>query len=192
MCKQIGLSKRKKIQHNNGFTLIEAMTVVAILAILSMITIPSYVNYLGYHQIQSIQKNLYSTLRTVRLKAITNAQNVIMCASENLTHCIKNSKKDTDWSAGWIVFLDINQNNQRDTEFEELLSIQTSFDNQHVKWNRGSWLSYNYDGKVNMNGSFFICSQQLDNKENSRAIIINRVGRPYQSNKTASGNQITC
>ncbi|MCJ8311369.1 MAG: type II transport protein GspH [Saccharospirillaceae bacterium] len=183
-------SAQKQITHC-GFTIIEFMAVIAITAILATASIPSYSSYLSDRKIQLTQQSIFSTLRQIRLQAITQAQSIVMCSSVDQISCSKNTNSK-DWSAGWIVFVDLNNNKKRDVKNEDILILQSINKNQNIVWNRGGYLVYNYEGKVNQNGSFFICAVADVESEKSRSIIINRVGRPYLSKLTSNDKLIVC
>ena len=185
-------------QHNDvmqsmhhGFTLIEFLVVIAITSILASVSIPSYSSYMSARKIQMTQHNIFSTLILMRLQAITHAQSLVMCSSLDQVTCSYDSDIE-DWRAGWIVFVDLNENKKRDPENEEILILESKNDTQNIKWNRGGYLSYNYEGRVNQNGSFFICALNNPNDQQSRSIIINRVGRPYLSKLTSTQALIKC
>jgi len=174
-----------------GFTLIESMVVITVVGILATVSIPSYSNYVNSQKIQQSQQNIFSTLRQIRMQAVTQAQSVVMCSSVDHNICSYDSDPE-DWSAGWIVFVDLNNNKQRDVKTEDILKLDSNNDNHIIKWNRGGYLTYNYEGKINQNGSFFVCGLTNTDQNLARSVIINRVGRAYLSKYTSNDEKIVC
>ena len=175
----------------NGFTLTELIIVIAIISILATVSIPSFSSYISARKTQITQQKIFSTIRQIRLLAITHAQTIVMCSSVDQITCSANTDSK-NWNDGWIVFVDLNENKKRDVKKEDILILEPKNNSHNIKWNRGSYLAYNYEGKVNQNGSFFICDNKRVKNQHSRSIIINRVGRPYLSKFTSTQKLIEC
>ncbi|MCX5880490.1 MAG: GspH/FimT family pseudopilin [Deltaproteobacteria bacterium] len=58
------------MQKDNGFTLVEMMTVIAIMAIVSAIAIPNFYSYAAGMKLRNAGRDLYSTLQNTRMNAI--------------------------------------------------------------------------------------------------------------------------
>ena len=91
---------------NYGFTIIELLVTVAILAILSAIAIPSFNELIDSNARRTQLASIGGDLRHARGEALGKRQEVVICSSANGTTCSGN----TDWSNGWIIFLDRNIN----------------------------------------------------------------------------------
>jgi len=88
-----------------GFTLIELMTAIMVAAVLLAVGIPSYREITRNNSVTSAQNDLVTALTLARSEALRQATPVSVCASSNGTSCLTGSGP-TDWSAGWIVFVD--------------------------------------------------------------------------------------
>ncbi|WP_246072622.1 GspH/FimT family pseudopilin [Extensimonas perlucida] len=90
-----------------GITLIEAMVVVAILAILAALAGPAFTPLMQRWRVRQAAESLQSSLYLGRSEAIKRGGNVSIksnCASAT-----------TDWSCGWTVFIDTNNNGAQDS-----------------------------------------------------------------------------
>lgn len=85
-----------------GFTLLELMITVSILAILLAIAVPSFTSTIRSNQIETTTNGLVGALSLARSEASKRGTSVSVCASTNGTSC----SGGTDWSTGWIVFMD--------------------------------------------------------------------------------------
>ena len=85
-----------------GFTLLELMVAVAVLAILLGMGVPAYNDSIRNNQIAATSADLISALSLARNEAMKRGMRVSVCAAANPDACAAG----TDWSNGWIVFVD--------------------------------------------------------------------------------------
>jgi len=179
------------IKKTKGFTLLEAMVTVAILGILSSIAAPSLQSYIASHQTSKITSDLFADIRSLRQLSISGAQNVVICASSNQSTCLADATEAKNWAIGWVAFLDLNQNNQRDSDTEDILILQTSLTDGEISYSGGAILTFDYQGEISNSQQFSICSNTNDT-ELSRAIIVNKVGRAMSVRPSQLNTVISC
>jgi type IV fimbrial biogenesis protein FimT len=99
------MSKELSRRHS-GFTMMELLMVIVIVAVLASIAIPSFRYVTNSNRIATEVNGLLGDLQFARSQAVKEGQTVTVCASAgpNYTACSNNS----NWAAGWIVFLDTN------------------------------------------------------------------------------------
>lgn len=86
----------------SGFTLIELMITLAVGIVILAIGLPSIMSMMSTNQAAAYANNLVGAIRLARSEAVKQASSVTICASNaGQTACSGN-----DWSNGWIVFSD--------------------------------------------------------------------------------------
>lgn len=102
-----------------AFTLFELLTVVSILAVILAMAVPLMRNQTADGRITESINLLMSTMRTARSEAIARFEiNIVVCARGTGSSC------GTNWSAGWMIFVDSNRDDSRDDD-EEILRLVT-------------------------------------------------------------------
>ena len=93
----------------NGFTLIEALAVIAALAVLIGVAIPAYLGAMSNTRVTALQATLFEHVALAMRHAIVAGTPVVLCASQDGEDCGQGSA----WSAGWIAFADTDRDSQR-------------------------------------------------------------------------------
>ncbi len=106
-----------------GFTLLEAVVVMAMVAVLMAIAVPSYRYVTNANRIAGEVNGLLGDLQFARAEAIKEGQTVTVCVSGNGTSC---SAGVSTWQNGWIVFQDPNNNHVVDGG-ENVIRVQAAF-----------------------------------------------------------------
>lgn len=109
---------QKSMLRSHGFTLIEALMVIAILATLLALAGPSYAGLFGRTQTRTARSALNVALSQARLAAIGRSVPVVVCPSADQWTC----SRSTQWQHGWIVFADLDNDRERSGD-EPLLSV---------------------------------------------------------------------
>jgi type IV fimbrial biogenesis protein FimT len=92
---------------NTGFTLIEMMVVIAISAILLAVGVPSFTYMMDRTRVANEVNEVLADLALTRAEAITRRGRVIICRSSTPTSASATCDvASTDWTPGWIVFVD--------------------------------------------------------------------------------------
>ncbi len=94
-----------------GFTLVEALTVLAITAILLLIGVPAYAGLVESQRASSAMHLLTAHMASARSTAITYRIPTVVCPSDRAGGC----RRDGDWSQGWLMFFDADGNRQPDS-----------------------------------------------------------------------------
>ena len=110
---------------SGGVTLIELMIVVAILAILSAAAMPSMVRFINDMRTSSATNDFTAALNLARLEAVNPnraARPVTVCRSANPEAAIPSCANGSDWSSGWIVFV------EQDTSATHVVTVANVLD----------------------------------------------------------------
>ncbi len=91
-----------------GFTLVEALTVLAVAALLLVAAVPQYSDWRGARLLANEAERLAASMNFARAEAIKRGYRVNLCPSRDRQSCAVNG----DWGGGWIVYVDRNRNGQ--------------------------------------------------------------------------------
>ena len=105
-----------------GLTLIELLVVLAIAAIITTTAIPSFHSFIQNNRMSTSVHKFVSSLNLARSEAVKRGSRVTMCKSSDQATCAASG----GWQQGWIVFVDDNDNGQRETATEELIRVEKS------------------------------------------------------------------
>ncbi|MCJ0762804.1 GspH/FimT family pseudopilin [Variovorax terrae] len=94
-----------------GFTLIELLMVIAIAAILMGLAAPSFRNMLLNQKLASSASNLLGDVMQARNEALAKNRRVTVQPASG-----------TNWAAGWVVYVDLNNNGSYDSGSDTLIS----------------------------------------------------------------------
>jgi type IV fimbrial biogenesis protein FimT len=135
----------KRAQH--GMTMVELMTVVSITGILLAIGVPSYKYVTTSNRVSAEVNSLLSDMQYARSESIKEGQMVTVCPSQAQAQCDLNS---TNWQGGWIVFSDVNSDQQVPNNCPTCIlrrqSAFTSAQDTFVSDNGLSYVSFNREG----------------------------------------------
>lgn len=84
--------------YQRGFTLIELIVTFSLLAILLALAAPSFVSYRRNSELVSITNNFIASLNAARTEGM----------KKNMYSMVVPIGNDNNWSAGWVVFIDVN------------------------------------------------------------------------------------
>ncbi|HED35647.1 MAG TPA: type II secretion system protein GspH [Gammaproteobacteria bacterium] len=186
-----------------GFTLMELMIVLAMAGIIAAIGIPSFSSMITTNQLADITNELTLALKRARAEAIASGRDVIVCSSINSSGC---SQAAGNWSKGWVVMVDRNQNGSfLESEPNELFWVKTidADTSTKIKITPGPFttpdlpndfskevrFSYTGELKAGTTGGFQICSGVTGSGFPRREITVSVAGQThFEKNTTATNN----
>jgi type IV fimbrial biogenesis protein FimT len=161
-------------RQSRGFTLIELLTTTSIFAILASIGVPSFRHLIETQRAVAAISSLQSHMALARMAAVSRNHRTVLCPTPDGQHCTNT----TDWSTGWMLFIDEDGNRQPDAS-DDILRIEQQPISKHLRIASTAGrqqLRYLSDGRsAGSNLTINICNQrgQLLGK-----VIVNNVGRP--------------
>lgn len=99
-----------------GFTLLEAVVVLAIVAIVATIGLPAFNDSMRSVRTATALNLLTSALASARSTALLRRQAVSVCPSQDRHTC----RKDLVWEDGWIVYVDAKKTGQPSSDADIL------------------------------------------------------------------------
>ena len=106
---------------DSGFTLVEAMVVIAITAILVGLAAPSMRSLIERNGVSQSLDSMLSSLSFARAEAIKRGMPVTLCRSANPEASSPQCSADKAWNTGWLVFVDFGGDGSFDTAKGDLL-----------------------------------------------------------------------
>lgn len=89
-----------------GFTLIEALVVMAIAAILMVLAVPGFHNTLASSRNSDAANTLISAIDLARSEAVRRGLNVTICRATDVVAALPTCGGAGDWADGWFIFVD--------------------------------------------------------------------------------------
>ena len=93
------------IKHEQGFTLLELMTALAVAAVLIAVGVPQLRDLTIQQRITGAAQDLHVDHALARSEAVTRATNVTVCPSSDMATCTADG-----WGNGRLIFIDTNAN----------------------------------------------------------------------------------
>lgn len=119
-----------------GFTLVELMVTVAIIAIAAGIAAPNLASLIANYRLTTSANTTLAAITMARAEAFKRGKRIIVCTSSNASSC----DNSATWASGWIVFVDDNNDNSRDTgsAAEPLLRVGAASPNITIAGSNGA------------------------------------------------------
>ena len=162
------------MRRNAGFTLIELVTTLSVMTILASIAAPSFAGFVERQRASAAISSLMTHMALARMSAISRNRRAVLCPSSNGDEC----ETSTDWSAGWMLFLDDDGNRTADAS-DEIIRVDLEPTSRHLRvisTTGRPQLRYLPDGRsAGANLTVSICNQD---GELLGQVIVNNMGRP--------------
>ncbi len=117
-----------RMERTRGFTLIELVVTMAIAAVLMMVAVPSFVNFQRNSQLTSLTNSLVASIYAARGEAMKTGFNAFVVPTAN----------GSDWTTGWIVFVDNNGDGSFSAADDTLVQTQPALEGYFTASGTGS------------------------------------------------------
>ncbi|MCG8465784.1 MAG: GspH/FimT family pseudopilin [Xanthomonadales bacterium] len=153
-----------------GMTLMDLMIALSVITILSSLGLPAIGALLSNSRLHGAKNEVATHLSLARSAAITHNQAAVLCPSNDGEICSRGA-----WAQGWIVFVDANNNRQRN-KGEALIQVKQSNDRISINTGRRNTFRFRFDGSaIGSNGTFRICDER--GPEYGWAVVVSQLGR---------------
>ena len=109
---------------HSGFTAIELLVVISILGILAALAGPSFTSTIQRWRVRQAVENMTSTIYYARSEAIKRGGRITVIRNDLTTECPQ-ATTNQEWSCGWSVFVDSNDNGTQQANEETLQTFAT-------------------------------------------------------------------
>lgn len=181
--------KKASIHHQQGLTLFELITALAIFAITLSIGVPAIQGILHYNRVATHINLLSRSISLGRSEAIKRNRHVVMCKSQDMLSCTRRGS----WQQGWMIFVDLNVDRQRSEDEPLLLARGKLPGNLYVKFSAfrsPNFITFRPTGITLMNGTFSFCI--YGQPDTRKALILSKTGRVYISKTGYNGKTLKC
>lgn len=94
------------MNRQHGVTLVELLLVIVVLTTVLALGVPSFKQFIKNNRLTAQANNVVLAIQTARNEAIKRGAGTTVCAANS---SLNGCAGDTDWTGGWIVFSDLNQ-----------------------------------------------------------------------------------
>jgi len=160
-----------------GFTLIELMMTLAVAAIILTIAIPSFTTFTQKSRLTKQVNLLAASIATARGEAAKRGARVVVCASDSPTATTPACSGTIDnWSNGWVVFIDSDNDLTVDAASDVVATFQTE-NGVSVMNDAAVTLVFNPDGSTTNADllKFAICDSR--GKDQGKELTVATTGR---------------
>ena len=168
---------------NRGFTLLEALVVLALLAVLLSLAGPNLQGMRQKHQMQSQAEQLQASLLLARSEALRRQQRVTLCVRESSAGAGPLCAMSGTWAQGWVMFVDGNDSGHREAS-ETVLQLHGALP-EFLKLQGNAtvdrYISYGPEGRSqSTSGAFQAGTLTLCGAGQAHVwrVVINAVGKP--------------
>jgi type IV fimbrial biogenesis protein FimT len=168
---------------NSGFTLIELLTTLAVAAIILSVGVPSFRAVIMDNRLVSQANQLVTSIKIARSAAVRYQRNATVCASANFDAAVPSCSASTDWSNGWIVWVD--KDRDATTDANEVISVFGPIHNASTLSSGAAAFTYDARGFGTTGAAdMTLCDSRT--AETGRLIRVNTVGRTNVSRQGCS------
>ena len=162
------------MRSSSGFTLIELATTVAVMGVLAGVAVPPMHDFVARQRTSAAVGSLTTHMNLARMAAISRNHRTVLCPSSDGANCAAG----TDWSQGWMLFVD-EDGNRRPDGSDDILRVDLEPTSRHlrvVSTSGRQQLRYLPDGRsAGTNLTVSICNKS---GELLGQVIVNNIGRP--------------
>ena len=172
------------MKSENGFTLVELIITLAIGAILLTIGVPSFQNYILDNRLVTQANRISNDINIARSAAIKYQRPGEICISADSTTATPTCTGGTDWSVGWIVWVDKDRDGTPDVPGEIIITAEALSGSTTLTSAALGAISYDSRGFATSTDTLTLCDDRTG--EVGRSIDIRGAGRINISKDTVS------
>jgi len=174
----------RKFKNIRGFTILELMITLGIVAILVAVGVPGFRSVIMDNRMVSQANLLVTSVNVARSNAVKYQRNAAVCSSTNHDAAVPTCSGATDWSTGWIVWVDKDRDGA--TDANEIISVNGPLNDASTLTSTAA-VGFAYDSRgfgILGGDDLMLCDDRTG--ETGRRIRINAAGRTNVSRQGCS------
>jgi len=174
----------REIRTSFGYSLYELLMTLALFATVVALGVPSFASIVANHRLRTEIDHLFHAVHHARKESVVRRRVVTLCPTADGENC------GVDWSAGWMMFVNIDRDWPAKREADEpvIKWIRTQPENRIVA-NRRSFSLRSIDLRAT-NGTLIFCDRA--DRARPRALVISYTGRPRVAYEDRRGRPYSC
>jgi type IV fimbrial biogenesis protein FimT len=171
-----------------GIALIELVACLAVLAILALIGARALRHGLEAARASNARAHLLSSLQLAATRAGVTGRHAVLCPSANGTTCLAS----VEWSGGWIVFSDVDEDGHADAGERQLDRVAPLGGQVRLRSTAGRTrvTFQGNSGNAGSNLTFTLCDGRGPAK--ARSLVLSNRGRLREAPASAAAAAVTC
>lgn len=173
-------------QFSAGFSLYELLLTLLLIALLASVAVSSFATVVANGRIRTEVNALFHAIHLARKESIMRRSVVSICPSANGRNC----SATLDWSAGWIMFSNIDRDEPPQVDVNEpVLQVHTAGPHIRISANRRGF-TLRATSKRATNGTLVVCDHLQ--RVPARALVVSYTGRPRVALANPRGDSYFC
>ena len=167
-----------------GFTLLELMVILAVASILLSVGVPSFRGVVMDNRMVGSANQFVTAVNMARSSAVRFQRNATVCSSTDWDAALPTCNGTSDWSDGWIVWVDKDRDGA--TDANEIVAVHEPL-HDSITFAATASTSFSYDSRgfgITAGDTFSLCDSRSG--ENGRVVRVNNVGRTNVDNLTCT------
>lgn len=165
------------MKRQKGFTLLELMVTLAIVSILLSVGVPGFRSVIMDSRLVRDTNQFVGSINLARSSAVRFQRSATVCTSANFNAVLPSCSGSSDWSQGWIVWVDKDRDGAIDAN--EILSVQEPIDSM-TTFSATNVALFSYDARgfgSSPADELMMCDNRSG--ETGRRIRVNAAGRTH-------------
>jgi len=165
------------MQREKGFTLLELLVTLAIASILLSVGVPGFRSVIMDSRLVRDSNQFVGSINLARSAAVRFQRSATVCTSANFNAVLPSCSGSSDWSQGWVVWVDKDRDGAIDAN--EVLSVQEPIDSM-TTFSATNAALFSYDARgfgSSPADELMMCDNRSG--ETGRRIRVNAAGRTH-------------